>query len=147
MNRGRQHSLDWYEVVQSKFKSIEELRSNADVQQAKHSARIELQNILDLWCKRDSLKQIPVNLSLKPKMKLRGLYFENKSICIFPIQAIKYDKEHRIVRKWRVMDIPELIDALEREYTHHLMGMGGVPHGQTYTESLHRVREYARERN
>ncbi|OQX86964.1 MAG: hypothetical protein B6D55_04705 [Candidatus Omnitrophica bacterium 4484_70.2] len=71
-----------------KGKTLKEIWQSEEVKEAKSKLRKELQLLVSEWCKRDKKRRIPVYISLKPKRRVWGLYFQkrrgNGAIVIFP---------------------------------------------------------------
>lgn len=99
--------------------------------------RDQLQELVNRWCTRDHKRHLPVYLSLKPKIKLYGLYFEktrgNGAITIFIIRTHSFP-----VTSFTVYSDEGIMKTLEHEYSHHLTG---TAHGANFKGNLDKVRK------
>jgi len=121
-----------------KGKSLEAIWQSKEVDQAKRKLRQELQEKVNKWARQDRKRHIPVYISLKPKIKKMGSYFQksrgNGSIVLFPIRANSFP-----VKNITIASKQELEATLEHEYAHHL-SRDANPHGKNFQSNLRKVK-------
>jgi len=126
--------MDFWEACRGK--TLEEIWSSPEVKEVKASLRKELQEMVNDWASRDHKRHIPVYISLKPKVKLRGLYYPKPrgggSIVIFPIEI-----DGVPAKQVRVRSRQEILETLKHEYAHHLSR--DIPHGPDFWRNYRKV--------
>lgn len=119
-----------------KNKTIKEIWESEEVDKVKKELREKLQEKLNKWSKKDHKRHIPVYISLKPKIKVKGRYFAksrgNGSIVIYPIQALSYP-----ITNFIIMGYDDMLLTLKHEYTHHLTR--DIPHGEAFQRNFRKV--------
>jgi len=112
-------------------RDLADVWADAEVKAAVGILRRRFQDDVNAWATRDHKRHIPVYISLKPKMRLNGLYHERRrgsgSITIFPIKALPY----RPVSG--VLSDAEMAEVVMHEYAHHLTG---TAHGRNFQDNL-----------
>ena len=134
--------MEFKEVCRGKI--LKEIWQSEEVKEAKSKLRKELQLLVSEWCKRDRKRRIPVYISLKPKRKIGGLYFQKKrgngAIVIFPIVLLRYPYDVNSDKDFYIRDKESLINTLAHEYAHHL-SRDASPHGKIFQENFKKVRK------
>ena len=117
-----------------KGKTLEELWKCQEVKAVTKELREGFQAQINEWATSDHKRHIPVYISLKPKIKKLGLYFQKKrgngAIVLFPIRATAYP-----ITAYTVLSEADMLSTLRHEYAHHL-SRDASPHGKDFQSNL-----------
>jgi len=115
-------------------KTLEQVWASKEVKELASNLRQDCQDIITHLASQDHKRHIPVYISLKPKLKVLGRYFQksrgNGSIVIYPIRATSFP-----VTSFHILDASQILETLKHEYAHHL-ARDASPHGKLFNEAL-----------